>query len=413
MNLSIMDTNVTSEHLPRGWHKTFYTLWIGSFITGMGYSMTMPFISLFINELGHFSRLQLNLYSGLAFAMTFISQAIVSPYWGSLADRKGRKLMCMRASGVMAITIFLTGLSTNVWIIIVLRFLQGAFSGYINNATALMAGETPHSKSGWVMAAMMTAGVTGNLVGPLLGGTLSGWFGYRIPFFITGFLMLVVFFATWFITKEQFTPITKQALKPMGELMHKIPNVKLIVVMFITTMIVQSSVMSIDPIVSLYVKELMHNQGNIAFVAGVVAATPGMGTLVAASKVGHTMDRIGPLKVLIWGLLIATLLFVPMIFTKSPWHLAFWRFLLGLANAALLPAAQTILTLDVPQEAFGRVFSYNQSFQAAGSVLGSVMGSMISGVYSYSAVFAVTGFTLLVNLGLVLLFRGKKTTPTN
>lgn len=94
-----MDTNVTSEHLPRGWHKTFYTLWIGSFITGMGYSMTMPFISLFINELGHFSRLQLNLYSGLAFAMTFISQAIVSPYWGSLADRKGRKLMCMRAVG--------------------------------------------------------------------------------------------------------------------------------------------------------------------------------------------------------------------------------------------------------------------------------------------------------------------------
>ena len=138
-----MDTDVASEHLPRGWHKTFYTLWIGSFITGMGYSMTMPFISLFINELGHFSRLQLNLYSGLAFAMTFISQAIVSPYWGSLADRKGRKLMCMRASGVMAITIFLTGLSTNVWMIIVLRFLQGAFSGYINNATALMAGETP------------------------------------------------------------------------------------------------------------------------------------------------------------------------------------------------------------------------------------------------------------------------------
>ena len=190
----------------------------------------------------------------------------------------------------------------------------------------------------------------------------------------------------------------------MSELMHQIPNVKLIVVMFITTMIVQSSVMSIDPIVSLYVKELMHNHGNIAFVAGVVAATPGLGNLVAASKVGHTMDKIGPVKVLITGLLVATILFIPMIFTKSPWHLAFWRFLLGLANAALLPAAQTILTLDVPQEAFGRVFSYNQSFQAAGSVLGSMMGSMISGLYSYPAIFAVTGLTLLVNLLLVLFF---------
>ena len=148
--------------------------------------MTMPFISLFINELGNFSRFELNLYSGMAFAATFISQAIVSPYWGSLADRKGRKLMCMRASGVMACTIFITGLSVNVWMIIGMRFLQGAFSGYINNSIALMAGETPHSKSGWVMSAMTTAGVTGNLIGPLLGGALSGAWGYRIPFFITG-----------------------------------------------------------------------------------------------------------------------------------------------------------------------------------------------------------------------------------
>lgn len=149
-------------------------MWLGSFITGAGYSMTMPFISLFINELGNFSRFQLNIYSGLAFAATFISQAIVSPLWGNLADRKGRKLMCMRAAGVMAITIFCVGLAQNVWMIIGLRFLQGAFSGYINNATALMAGETPRSHSGWVMSAMATAGVAGNLVGPLLGGVLSG-----------------------------------------------------------------------------------------------------------------------------------------------------------------------------------------------------------------------------------------------
>ena len=174
--------------------------------------MTMPFISLFINELGNFSRFELNLYSGMAFAATFISQAIVSPYWGSLADRKGRKLMCMRASGVMACTIFITGLSFNVWMIIGMRFLQGAFSGYINNSIALMAGETPHSKSGWVMSAMTTAGVTGNLIGPLLGGALSGAWGYRIPFFITGGLMFGVFIATSFLVKEKLQFILLQNL---------------------------------------------------------------------------------------------------------------------------------------------------------------------------------------------------------
>src|SRR5699024_11693883 len=122
--------------LPNGWHKTFYTLWLGCFITGLGYSMTMPFISLIMAELGHYNKLQLNLYSGLAFAMTFIAQAIISPYWGNLADRKGRKLMCMRAAGVMSLTIFITGLAQSALFIICMRFLQGLFSGYINNATA-------------------------------------------------------------------------------------------------------------------------------------------------------------------------------------------------------------------------------------------------------------------------------------
>ncbi|CAM3155442.1 MFS transporter, DHA1 family, multidrug resistance protein [Lactobacillus bombicola] len=401
-----------STKLPANWHKAFYTLWLGCFITGMGYSMTMPFISLFIADLGHYTQLQVSLYSGLAFAMTFIAQAIVSPYWGNLADRKGRKLMCMRASGVMALTITATGFAPNAIYIIVMRFIQGAFSGYINNATALIAGETPHQKSGWVMSQMMTAGTAGNLVGPLLGGVLSNFFGnwlggawgYRIPFFITGFLMVLVFLGSTFLVKEEFTPVSRAEMKPMSEIMHTLPHVKLIVAMFVTTLLVQAANMSIDPIVSLYVKSMMPNSKNIAFVAGIVAATPGLGTLLAASKIGHKMDEIGPLKILRVGLIVGAILFIPMALTHSPWILAGLRFLLGIASAAMLPAAQTVLTLNTPAESFGRIFSYNQSFQAVGSVFGSLMGSAISGVFNYATVFWTTGLMLAINFVLIILF---------
>lgn len=357
--------------------------------------MTMPFISLFISDLGNYNKLEINLYSGLAFAMTFIAQAIVSPFWGSLADQKGRKLMCMRASGVMALTISLTGLAPNAIYIVIMRFIQGAFSGYINNATALMAGETPHEKSGWVMSQMMTAGTAGNLVGPLLGGALSSFFGnllggawgYRIPFFITGLLMFLVFLGTTFFTKENFTPVSREKMKPMKEIMASLPSIQLIVAMFITTMLVQSATMSIDPIVSLYVKSMMPGSKNVALIAGIVAATPGLGTMIAASKIGHKMDEIGPLKVLRLGLIIGAILFAPMAVTNSPWVLAALRFLLGIASAAMMPAAQTVLTLNTPSESFGRIFSYNQSFQAIGAVLGSLLGSGISGFANYEAVF--------------------------
>lgn len=401
------------DKLPPTWRKTFIALWFGCFMTGLGASMTMPFLSLFIDSIGHFSRFELNIYSGIAFAGTFLTQAIVSPFWGSLADRKGRKLMCLRASGVMAITIFLTGTASNVWIIIILRLIQGTFSGYINNATAFIAGETTKSRSGSVMTMIMTAGVTGNLLGPLFGGILADAFGYRIPFYITGFCMALAFFMTLFNTKENFQPVSKKEIKPAAKMFAALENKRLVIVMFLTTLIVQSSLMSISPIISLLVKELMHDQGNISFVSGVVAATPGFGTLLVASWLGHKMDLIGPLKILLFGLAAATLLFIPMFMAESPWVLAFWRFLLGVANAALLPAVQTALTLSVPAKSFGRIFSYNQSFQAAGGVIGPLLGSVVSSSFDYQYVFLVTSVLIFINFWIVVVLKVHLTREKN
>ncbi|MBA1393054.1 MFS transporter, partial [Lactobacillus sp. XV13L] len=91
-----------------------------------------------------------------------------------------------------------------------------------------------------------------------------------------------------------------------------------------------------------------------------------------------------------------------------PWTLAGLRFLLGIASAGMLPAAQTVLTLNTPPESFGRIFSYNQSFQAIGSVFGSLMGSTISGLYNYATVFWSTGLTLLLNFILIVFFSYSK-----
>lgn len=386
---------------PNVWRRSFLTLWFGCFITALGYSMTMPFISLYLDTLGHFNNWQLNLYSGVAFSITYLSQAIVSPFWGSLADRKGRKLMCLRASGVMACTIFLIGTAHSVWMVILLRLLQGAFSGYINNATALMAAETTHEKSGQVMGNLMTANVSGTLLGPLFGGLIAGFVGYRGTFFITGILMAVVFGLTFLYTKEHFKPIPAKKMKSMAVIFKGLANRRLIITMFLTTLLVQSSLMSIAPIISLFVRELMHNQGNVSLISGVVAAMPGFGTLLVASKVGHLMDRSKPEKVLIFGLLITILVFVPMFFVTTPWQLGGLRFILGLSSAALLPAVQTILTIDVPAEAFGRVFSYNQSFQATGGVVGPLLGSLVSSLFDYQSVFLVTSLLILLNLVVV------------
>lgn len=369
-------------------------------MAGIGFSEVMPFLSLYVDTLGNFSHDQLSLYSGFAFAATYLVTALASPFWGKLADRTGRKLMLVRASAGMAIVFFLMGLVTNVWELIGLRLLQGVFSGYISNANALIATQVPKSKSGQALGTLVTGNVSGTLLGPLLGGILASLFSYRVTFFITGFLLLSVFFLTLFLVHEDFKPVAKTMMLSTRGVIKRLTNSKLVFGMFITTMIIQAANNSIAPILALYVRQIMHNSATTTFYSGIVAAVPGIATLVAAPMLGKLGDRIGTDRIII-GFFLAIVVYIPMAFVTNIWQLIALRFLIGIANASMLPAVQAILAKNTPFEVTGRVFSWNQSFQAMGNVAGPMIGSVISSEFDYAGVFISTAVLVVLNLILV------------
>ncbi|MCI1923615.1 MAG: MFS transporter [Lentilactobacillus buchneri] len=370
-------------------------------MAGIGFSEVMPFLSLYVDTLGNFSHDQLSLYSGFAFAATYLVTALASPFWGKLADRTGRKLMLVRASAGMAIVFFLMGLVTNVWELIGLRLLQGVFSGYISNANALIATQVPKSKSGQALGTLVTGNVSGTLLGPLLGGILASLFSYRVTFFITGFLLLSVFFLTLFLVHEDFKPVAKTMMLSTRGVIKRLTNSKLVFGMFITTVIIQAANNSIAPILALYVRQIMHNSATTTFYSGIVAAVPGIATLVAAPMLGKLGDRIGTDRIIIIGFFLAIVVYIPMAFVTNIWQLIALRFLIGIANASMLPAVQAILAKNTPFEVTGRVFSWNQSFQAMGNVAGPMIGSVISSEFDYAGVFISTAVLVVLNLILV------------
>ncbi|MEN8468192.1 MFS transporter, partial [Enterobacter cloacae subsp. cloacae] len=115
------------------WKVNLISVWFGCFFTGLAISQILPFLPLYVSQLGVTSHEALSMWSGLTFSVTFLVSAIVSPMWGSLADRKGRKLMLLRASLGMAIAILLQAFATNVWQLFILRAIMGLTSGYIPN----------------------------------------------------------------------------------------------------------------------------------------------------------------------------------------------------------------------------------------------------------------------------------------
>ena len=123
---------------PINWKRNLTVAWLGCFLTGAAFSLVMPFLPLYVEQLGVTGHSALNMWSGLVFSITFLFSAIASPFWGGLADRKGRKIMLLRSALGMAIIMALMGVAQNVWQFLILRTLLGLLGGFIPNANALI-----------------------------------------------------------------------------------------------------------------------------------------------------------------------------------------------------------------------------------------------------------------------------------
>ncbi|MEN3259944.1 multidrug efflux MFS transporter MdtG [Sodalis endosymbiont of Spalangia cameroni] len=389
---------MTPEPILINWKRNLFVTWIGCFLTGAAFSLVMPFLPLYVELLGVSSPEKLNLWSGAVFSITFLFSAIASPIWGGLADRKGRKVMLLRSALGMAIVMLLMGLAQNVWQFLILRALLGLLGGFVPNANALIATQVPRNKSGWALGTLSTGAVSGALIGPLIGGLLADLYGLRLVFFITALVLFICFITTVLFVQERFTPVQKKDMLSGRQVLASLKNPRLVLSLFVTTLIIQVATGSIAPILTLYVRELAGHSQNLAFISGMIAAVPGMAALLSAPRLGKLGDRVGPERILISMMALSVLLLIPMSFVQSPWQLGVLRFLLGATDGALLPAVQTLLIYNSSSQVAGRIFSYNQSFRDVGNVSGPLLGAFISASYGFRAVFFVTALVVMVNV---------------
>src|ERR1700761_6745126 len=188
------------------WRRNLLICVFGSFTTIVAMTLLLPFLPIYVEQLGVTDPAAIAEWSGAAYGATFFSAALTAPVWGHLADRYGRKLMLIRASLGMAIAMSLIGMAHNVYELVALRLLAGLLGGYASGSTILVAGQTPDARSGWALGILSSGIMAGNLVGPLLGGWLPPRIGIRNTFWIAGGLIFLTFLATTFLLKEEKRP---------------------------------------------------------------------------------------------------------------------------------------------------------------------------------------------------------------
>ena len=378
------------------WKQNLKVAWLGNFLTGTSFTLVMPFISVFVEELG-VGPGQVEYYAGLAVSVNALAAALMAPIWGSLADRYGRKPMMVRAAFAMIFTMGGMAFVPNVFWLFALRVLNGVFTGYIPNATALIASQVPKDKTGYALGTLSTGAVAGNLIGPTLGGILAEMFGVHTVFLLVGLLYAIVVLLTVFYIREDFVPIKKGEEMSVKEVFEQVKDRQMLVGLFVTSMIIIAAAQAVVPILTLYVRHLGQTD-NLLFVAGFIISLPGMASLVTSGYLGKIGDRIGNHRLLLIALTYSLLINVFCVFAENPFQLGLLRFMYGFGTGALLPSVNSLLTKLTPKEGISRIFSYNQLFNNLGSVVGPMMGSAVAAHMGYDWVFYLSSGLVLFNL---------------
>jgi DHA1 family multidrug resistance protein-like MFS transporter len=286
----------------------------------LGMSMFLPFLPLYLRSLGVTGKGELETMSGLIYAAPFFAATIATPIWGYFGDRHGRKLMVMRASFGLALITGIMGFATSASQLLLLRVLQGAVSGFIAAAIALMASSAPRDRMGYALGALQTSVPSGTIIGPLVGGVLSDLIGARNIFFVTCGFNVLAGIVVWIVVREAERPKGEGGAEQILENYRFVFGNAQLRILFFVLLLSQFALMSLVPIMALFVEELGAHGRLIATTTGVILAVTGVANILASPRWGRRSDKHGYKQTLRRALLGAGIFAVPQGLAMAPWE---------------------------------------------------------------------------------------------
>lgn len=367
------------------------------------YTMLIPFLPIYMqSELGATAD-NVSLWSGVTYAITFAISAFVSPIWGKLSDKMGKKPMIIRASFLLAITYFLGGIVRTPFELFLVRAFQGIASGLWPACLVMMSACVPKNKIGISMGLMQSANICGGIIGPLLGGILATAFGMRNSFYVGAVALSLITVTTILFIKEPPVAPEKEINKAQNTSYLTFIKDKNILILLLCVCMTNLVILQIQPIVSLYVQQLSHNSDKAVLLTGFIMSLGGIAGALASPLWGKTGQKVGFYKTITLAFISAGLLMSLQGLPNSLVLFGLMQFLCGLGFSGIFPSANSILVLLTPPSSRGMGFGSLFSAQMIGGALGPVIGGVIVSFMSFNTVYIISGSILFV-IGIYLKF---------
>jgi MFS family permease len=376
------------------WRRNQAAVTIATFIGFTGFTIVMPFLPLYFEQLGVHDPAEIAIWSGVSLGMTPGITAVMAPVWARVADRFGRKLMVARSLASFVLIMGLLGFVQAPWQVLALRAIQGLFAGYGPIAMAMAAESAPPeqiaSAIGWVQSAQRL----GPALGPVIGGTLAQTLGLRNTFLVSAsfylFALILVLVGFREPPERRVADSVETPRRASFGVLRGVPHFLLFMA---TVFCLQLVDRSFGPILPLYLRDAGAGVTVIPFLAGVIFTTTAGAAAIGNQTSGWMLRRWPPALLVPASAAIAglgTLVFG----TGAPIGvLIVTAAVMGLGLGVATTAVYTAATHAVPPASRTVAFAYLTTAYLAGLAVSPIVAGLV-GAVNVRAVFLVDAIGL-------------------
>ncbi|MBO4304737.1 MAG: MFS transporter [Lentisphaeria bacterium] len=444
------------------WQLNMWMLWFSQLLIFAGFSALIPFIPLFIRDsLGVADEKALVTYVTMFNFFGTGAYAVFNPIWGTLSDRWGVRPMLFRGTFATAFIFPLMGYVSNVWLLILLRFISAACAGTTAASQMMIARNTPDDKQGFALGVLTTSIWGGSVLGNVLGGMIIHFYqSYTAVFWLCGIMYFISGFAIIF-TRD--TPIRRKEVKPLYFTIHLpqsvycmlpnamnsfllhlhikaalaeeakeeeklqetgterkekkkhpwtayLPHLSLVVWLLLLLFVLMGISRNYTaPYLALKVATYTKDA---AYWTGIVSAVVCGGAIFSGVIMGYLSDRISPNYLMLPVLFLSAAALALQGAASSILAFTVYRVFQNIIAGGIHPVLQKVLSAVTPKRSRGTAFGFASCASSIGAMLSALMGGGSIWLFSLNGVFYMAAlFTAVIIPVFFLIFNMAMRSP--
>lgn len=366
--------------------------------TFIGFGIIIPVMPELIKEASPGSvefhtAMMLSLYSAVAF--------IMSPFWGALSDRIGRRPVILTGVLGFALSFLLFGIADgNLTLMYASRVLGGLFSGAVASViVAYVADITPPEQRTKGMGLVGMSIGLGFTIGPGFGGLLS-LISHNAPFYASAGLAMITFVMAYAKLKESLEPDKRRRSheRKTSRWRAFTGSVKYL---YVLALFVSLTLAGLEATLQLFGMQRFDvsplEVGVMFLICGLVGALVQGGVVRRRIRKGQEPQYIAA------GLVISAIGFFLLLTSHSLWTATLYLAIFGIGNALIRPCVTSLITQKTTVGQ-GVASGLSSSMDSLGRIIGPLFGAYLLTV-NIELPYLIGGILSLAALLLLLRFR--------